>query len=157
MSITTTSSGGGTDWEKYILLSEVGNPTLDINYSPLIDIQGQGYLSRANIYNSGSLIDNFLKITVDGIVIHETYGTGNVTGMLSFNEFSMDNGSLYVRAPKYSTLETTSPSPLSYPSINGEYGIVLLNKPIFFNYSLLIEGKTSETRGCYYEILGGVI
>jgi len=155
-------SGGGTDWSKYAQHNSFGTLTLTTNnvYEEIVDIAGAGFLSLANVLCSTGSYESYIKVTIDGVVIHESKSATNTNaaGIACLGAlFGGDTLNLKVPNDVNACLFTSSHE--EYPFVDKtNLGQVILPKPIFFSTSLKIEvavnnvGSTNAQYGCLWGV-----
>lgn len=155
-----TGISGGTDWSKYAPLAAHTSITVGAgNTLPIINVTGNGFVSLATLYSSNCSSAK-LRITIDGVIKHSSIeGAGIVQG-LTVPEYLSNAGSsaLGVIMP---TIKTVVPYSIvkPYPLTGGAAGVAIIDKPIFFNNSLLVEliNGDSYSRDFHCSVIGGIL
>jgi len=158
--------GGGTDWSKYNILSQIGSfsPASIDTYATLFSVVGAGYISCALGHYGVYQKNGYIKITIDDVVVFESSATGENRGGtdsiigLTTSEYVM------------SSVTTGSTTWFLNNNIMGQFSTFpyietsvqskrccLLSQPIFFKKNFKVEAKTNDITGAYQiAIIGGI-
>jgi hypothetical protein len=148
--MTRNLSGGGFDVSKYTPFHNLYALSPSTSWSSILNIEGEGFISRVGIYTSSSSYKAFLRITIDDVIVHYAYVIGGNNGsLLNEKHLNYITSSTSFKCPVY-----VAPSTVNYNLINqvktypyvegGNYG-VLLPQDLYFSKSLLIETMDDTT------------
>ena len=163
MGLTSTiTSGGGTDWSKYTITS--GSTVIgSSNYTTVLSVTGAGYISHVVGVPTISSTNNniFVRVTVDNVVKVATGQQASNTirracGMMSnksiFYSATIDEATIVASTYRDLKVDHFNLYPYTGAAVTG--GIVLIPDSIFFKTSLLIEGRSDNSDGSIYYLIG---
>ncbi|BDG48762.1 hypothetical protein [Parageobacillus sp. KH3-4] len=159
-------SSGGTDLLKITPFTQFTQIATSTSWKTVFSITGKGLLSTIKSAPYSNNYYAILRVTVDGTVIFDAQIVANgsyryVGGIMQKDDvFFTSSGGMYMTTVGSSTYPI-DPSIIKsqYPYINEEYpALILLDFPIPFNESVLVEIKQGLTNSTFFnEIRGGLL
>jgi hypothetical protein len=153
---------GGFDPSKYFPFHNVGTFTNTSNYSTLLTKSGKGFITHALFYPHSAGADMYIKISIDGTVIFAGTALNQIEfGIITSNRNNLVNVTPngYIKTPNdsgtYHAINDNNIKPLPITNDATGYPLCIINSPIYYKTSLLIEGKTAGGLNTKYEIIGG--
>lgn len=142
----------GINWSKYTPFDDWGEDGLSSVLSTVYEIIGEGYIDAVKLRSTSTNLTARIKVTVDGVVVHNQYANGvdNYHGIMTYDHYPdvQIGGVVYGKSRhKYPIID----------EVNGNNGVVLMLKPIFFNSSLKIECAQYDGYVKIWGVSGGVI
>lgn len=161
------SDAGGFDPRNYAPFgaeSSAGNLTAN-TFTTIINITGEGFLDRAVVRDSANTVDVRIKITLDGVVVHDVSTIQNKTGtgfIQPKDIFDYANASTArffctlaaTTAANYGQVISTVPAKTTP---NTTIALLSTIGPLFFYESCTVEINPITSTNISYLVMGGLL
>lgn len=161
MPFSTTQTINKYHPSDYKPLAKIGNYSVTANvWATAVSVTGKGFLTKGIVFSNTAALAK-IRITVDGTLVNLTNAnaTSSISGILQTNQVYTDPTTAVVRAlrPVTTNLELlANGTRLGYPETGDTPGYVLIDNPIYFQNSLLVEIMATATTAIQYDVSGGV-